>query len=147
VLQEVSNQQQERRIKAAIIEKNLLCGHTTNYCFSKSSKVNILYLLGLLNSSLANYYFKYFNNTNHVPVGELKNIPVPDANLSQQKNLVVLVDKLLVSLNKLQEITENSDQWHKIKDEIAKTDKKIDAEVYKLYGLTEEEIKIVEGKN
>jgi len=30
---------------------------------------------------------------------------------------------------------------------IAKIDKKIDAEVYKLYGLTEEEIKIVEGKN
>jgi len=30
---------------------------------------------------------------------------------------------------------------------IAKTDKKIDEEVYKLYGLTEEEIKIVEGKN
>jgi len=27
---------------------------------------------------------------------------------------------------------------------IAKTDEKIDAEVYKLYGLTEEEIKIVE---
>jgi hypothetical protein len=26
-------------------------------------------------------------------------------------------------------------------------DKQIDSEVYKLYGLTEEEIKIVEGKN
>ncbi len=29
---------------------------------------------------------------------------------------------------------------------IEKTDKKIDEEVYKLYELTEEEIKIVEGK-
>jgi len=28
----------------------------------------------------------------------------------------------------------------------SKTDKKIDTEVYKLYGLTEEEIKIVEGE-
>ena len=39
---------------------------------------------------------------------------------------------------------ENSDQWQKIKDEITKTDKKIDQEVYKLYGLTEEEIAIIE---
>lgn len=29
--------------------------------------------------------------------------------------------------------------------EIEKTDKKIDAEVYKLYGLTEEEIRIVKN--
>jgi len=29
---------------------------------------------------------------------------------------------------------------------ITKTDEKIDQEVYKLYGLTEEEIKIVESK-
>ncbi len=145
VLQEVSNQQQERRIKAALAEKNLLCGHTTNYCFPKSDKINILCLLGLLNSSLINYYFKYFNNTNHVPVGELKNIPVPDANLAQQKNLTILVEKLMTLSNKLQKTVENSDQWHKIKDEIAKTDKKIDVEVYKLYGLTEKEIKIIEG--
>ena len=37
-------------------------------------------------------------------------------------------------------------RWQKIKDEITKTDKKIDEEVYKLYGLTEEEKKIVERK-
>lgn len=36
--------------------------------------------------------------------------------------------------------------WHKLKSEIEKTDKKIDEEVYKLYGLTPEEIKTVEGK-
>ena len=31
--------------------------------------------------------------------------------------------------------------------QIAKTDKEIDALVYQLYGLTEEEIAVVEGKN
>ncbi len=35
----------------------------------------------------------------------------------------------------------------KIKDEIEKTDGQIDAAVYKIYGLTAEEIKIVEGKD
>ena len=46
---------------------------------------------------------------------------------------------------KLQSLTENSDKWHKLKNEIAKIDKKIDQLVYKLYGLTQEEIKILES--
>jgi hypothetical protein len=33
-----------------------------------------------------------------------------------------------------------------LKAEIEKTDKEIDQEVYELYGLTKEEIKIVENK-
>ena len=32
-----------------------------------------------------------------------------------------------------------------IQDQISKTDREIDAMVYELYGLTEEEIRIVEG--
>ena len=54
----------------------------------------------------------------------------------------------MLELNKdLQKITENSEKWNSIKSEIEKTDKKIDEEVYKLYGLTQEEIKIIETKN
>ena len=46
-------------------------------------------------------------------------------------------------------VTLYKEQWAKVlgmKDEIEKTDRKIDEAVYKLYGLTEEEIKIVGGK-
>ena len=51
----------------------------------------------------------------------------------------------MLSLNKeLQEVSENSLEWEKIKSEIEITDNKIDQEVYKLYGLTNEEIKIIE---
>ena len=144
VLQEVSNQQQERRIKAALAEKSLLCGHTTNYCFPKDNRINIFYILGLLNSKLVDYYFRYFNNTNHVPVGELKNIPFPDASNSQQEIITVMVERLLSLQNFFQKEPENSNEWQKIKEEIAKIDHKIDQEVYKLYALTPEEIRIVE---
>jgi len=44
----------------------------------------------------------------------------------------------------LRGVAENSDEWRKLKAEIEKTDAKIDAEVYKLYDLTLEEIQIVE---
>ncbi|MDP3973517.1 MAG: restriction endonuclease [Candidatus Daviesbacteria bacterium] len=40
--------------------------------------------------------------------------------------------------------TEDSNKWQGLKDEIEKLDKKIDEEVYKLYGLTPEEIAIME---
>ena len=65
---------------------------------------------------------------------------------SQQKKISVLAEKMLVLNKEFRAEPENSDQWKKIKDEIAKTDKKIDEEVYGLYGLGEEERKIVEGK-
>jgi len=50
-----------------------------------------------------------------------------------------------LKLNKeLHKTTEQSDTWYEIKKEIEKTDKIIDEKVYKLYGLTKEEIKIIE---
>jgi len=54
------------------------------------------------------------------------------------------LDRMLKLKEDLRETAENSNQWQKIKNEIAKTDKKIDEEIYKLYGLMPEEIKIIE---
>lgn len=56
-------------------------------------------------------------------------------------------DKFKVkNINKeLRATTENSDQWDKIKEEIVRTEEKIDQEVYKLYGLMEGERGIVES--
>ncbi len=144
-LQEVSNQQQERRIKAAWIDRNVLCGHTTNYCFSKKPEADIYYLLGILNSKIVDYYFKYFNNTNHVPIGELKSIPVPRATKQEQVFIGGLAQKILDFHKQPHTVEENSNEWSNLKSEIEKTDHKIDQEVYKLYGLEPEEIRIVEG--
>jgi type II restriction/modification system DNA methylase subunit YeeA len=41
---------------------------------------------------------------------------------------------------------QESKQALALKSEISKTDQEIDRMVYELYGLTEEEIKILEGK-
>jgi len=75
-----------------------------------------------------------------------RNFPVYKANKEQQKEIVVLVDKMIFFNKELHETPENSDKWDSIKSEIEKTDKKIDQEVYKLYDLTADEIKIIEDK-
>jgi len=123
VFQEVANAGLERRIKGTILE-NVLCGHTVNYMFSKREDISLEALLGLLNSRLINYYFKFYNQTNHVPIGEIKTIPVPDCFEQTSKRL----EKLVV---------------RRLKGEAV--DDKIDVLVYELYGLTDEEIAIVEG--
>jgi len=63
----------------------------------------------------------------------------------KEKLLTSLVDKIIELNEKFQKIPENSNKWISIKSEIEKTDKKIDDEVYKLYDLTPEEIKIIEN--
>jgi hypothetical protein len=106
---------------------------------------SIQYCLGILNSTLMDFYFqKTFNEYEVKPV-HLRQLPVKKINVLEQQPLIKLVDKML-SLNKrLVEIGDkNTDEKQKIKQEIEKTDREIDQLVYKLYGLTEEEIKIVE---
>jgi uncharacterized coiled-coil protein SlyX len=60
-------------------------------------------------------------------------------------DLVSLVEKML-ELNKQLQKTHFDSEKESIERQIAATDKKIDKLVYELYGLTEEEITIVEGK-
>ena len=45
---------------------------------------------------------------------------------------------------KLQKETKLSDRYTRLKEEVKDLNKQIDQQVYKLYGLTEKEIKIVE---
>ena len=55
------------------------------------------------------------------------------------------MDKILSLQKELREVAEHSEKWERIKSDIEKTDRKIDEEVYKLYCLTQDERKIVEG--
>jgi hypothetical protein len=72
-------------------------------------------------------------------------IPIKIVSESKQQSIIKLVDKML-SLNKrLNEIGDKkTSESAKIEEEIKKTDAEIDELVYKLYGLTKEEIAIVE---
>lgn len=134
IFQEVSNQQQKRRIKAILQKNEVLCGHTTNYCFAKDDNYNNYEILGLLNSKLINYYFSYFNNTNHVPIGEVKKVPVPDISIKQKEKFISLIN-LMLDMQNNKEI---------VQQKIDILNNQIDQLIYKLYDLTEEEIKIVE---
>jgi len=62
-----------------------------------------------------------------------------------QLPFINLADKMLSLNKKLQEIGDkNTLEKQKIEQEIKKTDNEIDELVYRLYGITEEEKKIIE---
>ncbi len=117
--------------------------------FIKTDRINLKYLTGILNSKLSFFWLKnkgkQLGDLLQVDKGPLLEIPIYIGNKEQQKEIATLVDKM-ISLNKeLHEILENSNEWESLKSEIEKTNKKIDEEVFKLYGLNEEEIKIIEN--
>jgi hypothetical protein len=95
--------------------------------------------LGLLNSKLMFWLFTNMNNEfdllfPKIKTKELKNLPIPkDPNPTQSTQIEELVNEI-IALKKANSKADTSEQ-----------EGQIDALVYQLYGLTEEEIEIVEG--
>jgi type I restriction-modification system DNA methylase subunit len=111
-----------------------------------SEKFDIKYILSIINSKLIRYFLD-INSRSKLSIypDDWKKIPIKDLTLNQQQPLIALADKML-SLNKrLNELGDKkTEERARIEEEIKKTDYEIDQEVYKLYGLTPEEIKIIE---
>jgi hypothetical protein len=117
-----------------------------------------LYVLSLLNSSLIEFFYKKTT----VPKANgffiyktmfLKNIPIYSINFNNkiEKNihdsLVTLAEKMTNLRKQLNTLSDYEiDKKGQLEHEIKATDDKINNMVYDLYGLTEEERKIVEGQ-
>ena len=97
---------------------------------------DLKFILGIMNSKLMNYvYSKKFKSTktvfSEIQARSVKELPLPKVNPESEKNIVTLSDKII--------------SFKKSNTETADLENEIDQLVYKLYDLTEEEIKIVEG--
>lgn len=116
-----------------------------------SKEINEKFLLALLNSQIVKYWYlikgKKKGNIFEFTSSPLKRIPIIKIQPEKQETVINLVNKIISLIKNLQELDPilDEDEYKEIKAEIDKTDKEIDEKVYKLYGLTPEEIKIVEG--
>jgi hypothetical protein len=114
------------------------------------------YFLGILNSTVMNFLFTTllpklrggFYEPSYV---FFKNFPVRAVNFSdpadreRHDRVVALVEQML-DLHKRLHAAQTQTDKELYQRQIDATDKQIDALVYELYGLTEQEIRIVEGK-
>jgi hypothetical protein len=129
-------------------------GSTTTFFIPKVD----IYLLGLLNSKLS---YRYFSETCAALEGKadrylrfkrqyVERFPVRQINFNDPSDkarhdkMVSLVESML-ALNKQLAAARTPHEQENLKRQTDATDRKIDTLVYELYGLTDEEIKIVEG--
>ena len=136
------------------IEQKYLGLTDTTVLFESEQPEDLRYFLSLLNSRLLTFRFRYigklksggileyfWNSVSKLPIHRI-NFSNPEE-VAKHDKLVALVDRML-ELNSKKNALPPSSERERIEREIAVTDEKIDEIVYGLYGLTEEEIRVVE---
>lgn len=133
-----------------------LCLNNLHVIIPRANNYKIRYLLGLLNSKLLNWYYHTLNPEVGEALAEVKKsnvevipiAPIDFSNLADKERhdrTVQLVEQMLTLNKQLQEAKTGHEQTI-IQRQIDATDRQIDKLVYELYGLTPEEIAIVEGQ-
>jgi len=145
------------RILATLDDSGIFPEQSLYFLFSNRSVLDFKYLLGILNSALATFYYRNRLVTNRRSIAQLKKVhldafPVrpinfdDPADVARHDQMVALVERMLDLHRKLAAATIPADKTL-YQRQIEATDRQIDALVYELYGLTEEEIAVVEGRS
>jgi len=125
------------------------------FLFNPHTKIELKFILGILNSELLGAYYQARSLTNRRSIAQVKKVdldqlPIPRLDLSVSKHatrhdgMVSLVERMLDLHKRLSEAKTPTDR-DRLQRQIDATDHDIDRLVYDIYGLTEEEIKIVES--
>jgi hypothetical protein len=112
--------------------------HTLHSTHITDKRFVTKYVLGLFNSTLFKFYYRKTNSQGgdifpQVRISSVENLPIKLADTKTQEKIETLVDLIL------------SKKYHDSLSDTTNLETQIDQLVYQLYGLTEEEIKIVEG--
>ncbi|EJA5428527.1 Eco57I restriction-modification methylase domain-containing protein [Campylobacter jejuni] len=117
------------------------CYVSATFYVIKTQRINVKYLTAILNSKLIAFWLKHKGkmqgNNYQIDKEPLLNIPIVTINSKNQKiadEFINLVDEILKA--KEQDKNANTQEL----------ENKINSLTYKLYNLTEDEIKIIEGK-
>lgn len=139
----------------ALADEYLFYGDTVcGITIKDVTKGSIFYILGILNSRLIEYFYKQTTvpKANRFYIYKtmfLKNIPIRTINFTDSNDeyhhyqIVELVQRML-NLHKQYRKAKEPQAKTVLQRQIETTDRQIDQLVYKLYDLTDEEIKIVE---
>jgi len=126
------------------------CYVTRAYLILKPKSIDLKYLTGILNSKLMFYWLKNIGKRQgeqlQIDKEPILKAPIYVASQAEQKSLIKLVNKMLDLNSKYAAIKDKlTSETERLKRQIDEMDQEIDSVVYKIYGLTEEEIKVVEG--
>lgn len=130
VTQRITGVDSKVRIIATILPPNIYCANSTNYISGNKNRINLYYLLGVLNSKCINFFFKQTSTNTNVTGKEIGKFPIPRGYKSIEQSIIQLVHTIL----------ENKNNGIDTVDQ----EVEIDRLVFELFQLTYDEVLIVD---
>ena len=119
------------RLVMAIVPKGMYLGHSCKYILP-SEDISMKCLLGFMNSKLANFFFRCFSTNSNVNGYEIEAIPI----CGIPKNVAWKLENSVTTIM--------SSRGKSCSTNTSKEETVIDLLVYHLYGLTYDEVLIVD---
>jgi hypothetical protein len=135
-------------IRASYDENKFYCQNSLFLIYSE--ELNLIYLLGLLNSKLLSFVYTLYNPQKGKVFAEIKpsvikQLPIKLASEKEQQKIISLVNQMLELQKRYHDPKIVGQEKERVEQQIKQLDWGINEEVYKLYGITEEEKKIIEA--
>ena len=141
------------RLMAILTDKTFITNKNLYSIIVKPDTYKLHFLLGLLNSKLLSYL--YVNQITQatkddfpqVTIKDILDLPFPlsGAKIPEKiENQIFILVSVMIDFNQKLPLAKTDHEKTFLQRQIDSTDRRIDELVYELYGLTEEEIKIVE---
>jgi len=155
--EKITYRQTADHIIASLDLSNMLTDKTAHVIVLRdewTTKINLRYFLGILNSRLLTYLYKATSQEEgrtfaQVKTFRMKELPIHSPNFSNpaekatHDKMVSLVEQMLAGHKSLA-AAKSPQEKERLERQIEVTDRAIDSLVYELYGLTDEEKTIVE---
>lgn len=147
------------QLQAVYTDATFVTNKSMQSLILKKDNYNLLYVLGILNSKLISWYFLSTSSVGRrddfpkIVLTQTRHLPLRTINFAdptekrRHDDMVQMVEKMLALKPQHAAAEANfDDKRHYLKEEIEALDAAIDHLVYELYGLTEAEIALVEGR-
>jgi hypothetical protein len=146
----------QSRLQGTYTDESFITNKSMQSLLLTDNRYHIWYLLGILNSSLLSWYFLAIHSVGRrddfpkIVLQQTRDLPFRSIHFGQPADagchdrLVALVQRML-ELHKVHAAARMPADRELYARQIEATDREIDALVYELYGLTQDEIAVVEG--
>jgi len=139
------------RIEGFLDGKGAYASLNTNCIHSPKKDYSIEYLAGIINSKFMSFIYSELFSGLRMSGGyfqfqapQLRVLPIARASEEQRNKMSALVNRIVLLNERLNEIGDKiTEEKARIEEEKKKTDAEIDELVYKIYGITEAEKKII----
>lgn len=131
LVQRIRNPKLKNRIVATIDNEQYVNGTGLSNILINDSNYNIKFILGLINSKLINFWFKFYYQDVNIKPEQLRTIPLPKKRNSELEKVIIQEVEYMLNNNKEAEANMQN----------------IDKAIYSIYGLSKEEINEVENDN